>query len=45
MGARYFRRHGFNESHTEWRADLLAIAFVFGLKDIEDIERAFPGKL
>jgi hypothetical protein len=44
MEPHYIRWYGFYEGHTSWRADPLAIAFVFGLKGIEDIERAFPGK-
>ncbi len=42
MEAHYIMRYGFYEGHTEWRVDPLAIAFLFGLKSIVEIERAFP---
>lgn len=45
MEAFYIMRYGFYEGHTEWRTDPLAIASVFGLKSIEEIEKAFPGKI
>jgi len=41
----YIMRYGFYEGHTEWRSDPVAISFVFGLKSIEEIERAFAGTL
>lgn len=41
----YIMRYGFYEGHTEWRADPIVIAFFFGLRSLEDIEEAFPGKL
>jgi hypothetical protein len=41
----YIARYGFYEGHTGFRADPLAIAFIFGLKSIQEIEAAFPGKL
>jgi predicted O-methyltransferase YrrM/HEAT repeat protein len=41
----YIMRYGFYEGHTDYRADPLAIAFIFGLRSLEDIEAAFPGKL
>ncbi len=41
----YIQRHGFYEGHTAWRADPLGIAMVFGLRSIEELERAFPKKL
>ncbi len=41
----YITRYGFYEGHTDYRADPITIAFVFGLKSIEQIENAFPGKL
>jgi hypothetical protein len=37
--------YDFHEGHTSWRTDLLAIAFVFGLRPLEEIEAAFPGRL
>ncbi len=41
----YIMRYGFYEGHTAYRADPIAIARVFGLKSLEEIENAFPGKL
>ena len=41
----YIYRYGFYEGHTDWRTDPIAIAFMFGLKPVEEIEAAFPGKL
>ena len=34
--------YGFYEGHTAWRTDLIVIAFIFGLRSLEDIESAFP---
>ena len=45
MEPHYIMWYGFYEGHTEWRADPLAIAFIFGLRSLEELERAFPGKL
>jgi hypothetical protein len=41
----YIYRYGFYEGHTAWRADPIAIAFIFGLKSIKEIEAAFPEQL
>ncbi|MEE4310424.1 MAG: hypothetical protein V2J62_01030 [candidate division KSB1 bacterium] len=41
----YINWYGFYEGHTSFRADPLAIASVFGLKSIEDLETHFPGRL
>ena len=41
----YIMRYGFYEGHTFWRADPLAIAFIFGLKPLEEMESIFEGKL
>ena len=41
----YIMRYGFYEGHTDYRCDPVAIAFIFGLKDIEEIDKAFEGKL
>ena len=40
----YIMRYGFYEGHTDYRTDPLTISFVFGLKPVEEIEAAFPGK-
>ncbi len=41
----YIMRYGFYEGHTDYRADPIAIACIFGLKSVEKIENAFPGDL
>jgi hypothetical protein len=41
----YIMHYGFYEGHTSYRADPIAIAFIFGLRSIEDIEDAFEGEL
>ncbi|MBN2313679.1 MAG: hypothetical protein JXM79_07095 [Sedimentisphaerales bacterium] len=41
----YIMRYGFYEGHTDYRADPIAIACIFGLKSVEEIENAFPGRL
>jgi hypothetical protein len=45
MQPQYIMRYGFYEGHTFWRADPVAIAFIFGLKTLPEIEAAFPGQL
>ncbi len=45
MEPHYIQRYGFYEGHTNWRTDPIAIAFVFGLRSLEEIEAAFPGRL
>jgi hypothetical protein len=41
----YIMRYGFYEGHTDYRADPIAIAWIFGLKSLEEIEETFKGKL
>jgi len=41
----YIMRYGFYEGHTDYRADPIAIAFIFGLKSLVEIEAVFPGRL
>ncbi len=41
----YIMRYGFYEGHVDYRCDPIAIAFVFGLKNIEEIDKAFEGEL
>jgi len=41
----YIMRYGFYEGHTGYRADPLAISFIFGLRSLEEIEKAFEGNL
>ncbi len=39
----YIMHYGFYEGHTSYRADPIAIAFIFGLRSIEQMEEAFKG--
>jgi len=41
----YIMRYGFYEGHTPYRTDPIAIAFIFGLRSIAEIEQAFDGRL
>ena len=41
----YVMRYGFYEGHTDYRMDPVAVAFIFGLRTLEEIEAAFPGRL
>jgi hypothetical protein len=41
----YIMHYGFYEGHTDYRTDPVAIAFIFGLRSLEEIEAAFPGKV
>jgi len=41
----YIMRYGFYEGHTGWRADPLAIAFIFGLKSLDEITGTFGAEL
>jgi hypothetical protein len=41
----YIMRYGFYEGHTDYRADPVAISFIFGLRSIQEIEAAFKGNL
>ena len=41
----YIMRYGFYEGHTDYRADPVAIAWIFGLKSLEQIEAEFDGRL
>lgn len=45
MAPFYVMRYGFYEGHTDFRADPVAIAFVFGLRSLEEIEAAFGADL
>jgi len=45
MEPHYIMWYGFYEGHTSWRADPLAIAFIFGLRSLEELESALPGRL
>jgi len=41
----YIMRYGFYEGHTDYRADPAAIAWIFGLRSLEQIEAGFSGRL
>ncbi|MGB2865201.1 MAG: HEAT repeat domain-containing protein, partial [Sedimentisphaerales bacterium] len=41
----YIMRYGFYEGHTDYRADPVAVAWILGLRSLEQIEAAFPGRL
>jgi len=41
----YIMRYGFYEGHTGYRADPIAISLIFGLRIIEEIDKAFEGNL
>lgn len=41
----YIMRYGFYEGHTEYRVDPLALAVIFGLSPLAEIEQAFAGEL
>ena len=41
----YVMWYGFYEGQTPWRTDPVAIALVFGLRALEQLEAAFPGRL
>jgi hypothetical protein len=41
----YIQRYGFYEGHTDYRADPLALARIFGLKSLREIEGLYPGRL
>jgi len=41
----YIMRYGFYEGHTDYRADPIAIAWLFGLKSLEELDETFDGKL
>ncbi len=45
MEPQYIMRYGFYEGHAGWRTDPIAIAFIFGLKSLSEIESSFPGRL
>lgn len=45
MAPYYIMRYGFYEGHTSYRADPIAIACIFELKSVEEIENAFRGSL
>jgi hypothetical protein len=41
----YINRYGFYEGHTDFRAEPLTIAFIFGIRSLEEIHKATGGRL
>ena len=41
----YIMHYGFYEGHTDYRCDPVAVAFIFGLKTLKEIDTAFEGNL
>ncbi len=41
----YIFPYGFYKVHTAWRADPIAISFIFCRRSIQELEGAFPGRL
>ncbi len=41
----YINRYGFYEGHNEYRVDPVTVAFLFGLRSIEELQRATNGDL
>ena len=41
----YIMSYGFYEGHTDYRCDPVSIAFIFGLKNIKEIDITFEGNL
>jgi hypothetical protein len=45
MQPQYIMRYGFYEGHTFWRAEPLAIAFIFGMLPVENMDKIFEHQL
>jgi hypothetical protein len=45
MQPQYIMRYGFYEGHTGWRADPVAIAYIFGLVELPELLAIFDGEL
>jgi len=45
MNPYYIMRYGFYEGHTYYRCDPIAIAFIFGMKSLEDLDRSLDNDL
>jgi len=41
----YINRYGFYEGHTDFRADPVTIAFIFGLRSVKELHKAANGNL
>jgi len=45
MAAYYIQKYGFYEGHTDYRADPIVLAYIFGLKSLQEIYKAYDGKV
>lgn len=45
MQPQYIMRYGFYEGHTFWRADPVALSFIFGMKSLEELDKTFENRL
>lgn len=45
MQAQYIMRYGFYEGHTFWRADPVALSFIFGMRSLEQLDSTFTNRL
>lgn len=45
MAAYYIQMYGFYEGHTDYRADPIVLAYIFGLKSLNELFKAFDGKV
>lgn len=45
MVAYYIQMYGFYEGHTGFRADPVSLAYIFGLKSLQEIDQDFNGEL
>lgn len=45
MQPQYIMRYGFYEGHTFWRADPLALSFIFGINSLEELDKTFEYRL
>lgn len=45
MEPQYIMRYGFYEGHTSWRTDPITISYIFGLKNLQELDILFEDKL
>jgi len=45
MEPQYIMRYGFYEGHTYWRTDPIAIAFIFGLEHLQELDNILENNL
>ena len=41
----YVMRYGFYEGHAGYRSDPIALSLIFGLRNLEEVEKALEGNL